>query len=483
MKRLIKQVQKQALFFPACRSWSAGWLLPRLCNFAGLPLSFFLITACPDPPKDNTPERDTSINLEVLSTFTTTAKLHISVEDTTAEWTFGLKRNGEDVLTATVYNKDTTFTDGGLTPGTQYTYQVQWLEEGIAVDSSLAVTTLTMDTTSHSFTWEFDTLGIYPSYLNDVAVINENNIWVVGEIKTDEPDTVHNLPYTKYNAAHWDGSEWEFELIGVSGVIGNGIYYFAENDIWVATGIIYHWNGDEWERYHLWDMDVLGANDGGVTEIWGTSPTNIYFTGRKGSIVHYDGTNFSRMESGTDTPIIDIWGTDENHIWATAYTNSVDDTHPEGYESVTLFYDGTSWEKLYVHPDGYWPDVTDSISGGMTSVWAFEDTVYICSASGIWAKPFNGNAGVLHRPDFVSWAYLKSIRGNNYNDIYISTKFSQIYHFNGISWKKIETYSDEHPGGALLAYGGLDVKGDMVAVAGVFYQGIKAFIMRGYRME
>jgi len=218
-----------------------------------------------------------------------------------------------------------------------------------------------------------------------------------------------------------------------------------------------------------------------INSIWGNSQSNLYFVGGSGSIVHYDGTNFTLMESGTDTPIIDIWGTDENHIWATAYDNSIDDTHPEGYESVTLFYDGTSWEKLYVHPDGYWPDVTDSISGGMTSVWAFEDTVYICSASGIWAKPVNGNPGVLHRPGFVTWAYLKSIHGNGYNDIFISTKFSQIYHFNGTNWKKIETYSDEHPGGALLAYGGLDVKGDMVAVAGVFYQGIKAFIMRGYR--
>jgi len=54
-----------------------------------------------------------------------------------------------------------------------------------------------MDTTSHNFIWEIDTLGIGGSYLNDVAIIDENNIWVVGNIETDT---------ATYNAAHWDGN-------------------------------------------------------------------------------------------------------------------------------------------------------------------------------------------------------------------------------------------------------------------------------------
>ncbi len=305
----------------------------------------------------------------------------------------------------------------------------------------------------------------------------------MGEIKTDEPDTVYNLSYTYYNAAHWDGNEWELVKLMYSDegtvIEGISIYAFSENNILVSAGTLFSWNGNEWNRWKI-ELDTF---PGGINTIWGTSSTNIYFVGNNGSIVHYDGSSFTLMESSTDTPIIDLWGTDENHIWATAYDNTIDEDHPEGYESVTLFYDGTSWEKLYVHTDGYWPDVTDSISGAMTSVWAFEDTVYICSASGIWAKPVNGKSGVLHQPDlgFNSWGF-KSIRGNGYNDIFITTPFSQTFHFNGTIWKKIETYSDEHPGGALLSYGGLDVKGDMVAVAGVFYHGI-AFIMRGYRME
>ena len=45
------------------------------------------------------------------------------------------------------------------------------------------LTVTTMDTTSHNFTWQSWTFGdIGSSVLYDVAIINENNIWAVGEI-------------------------------------------------------------------------------------------------------------------------------------------------------------------------------------------------------------------------------------------------------------------------------------------------------------
>ena len=58
-----------------------------------------------------------------------------------------------------------------------------------------------MDTTSHNFTWDIDTLGISGT-LRDVQIIDENNIWVVGEIETDT---------ATYNAAHWNGNDWEMD--------------------------------------------------------------------------------------------------------------------------------------------------------------------------------------------------------------------------------------------------------------------------------
>jgi len=50
-----------------------------------------------------------------------------------------------------------------------------------------------MDTTSHNFTWKIDTLGIYGSYLNDVWIVNEDDIWVVGQMRQQWVWSHHTL--------------------------------------------------------------------------------------------------------------------------------------------------------------------------------------------------------------------------------------------------------------------------------------------------
>jgi len=46
-----------------------------------------------------------------------------------------------------------------------------------------------LDTTSHNFSWDIDTLGLYGSYLNDVAIVDENDIWVVAILRPIPPPT------------------------------------------------------------------------------------------------------------------------------------------------------------------------------------------------------------------------------------------------------------------------------------------------------
>ncbi|MGB9664445.1 MAG: hypothetical protein ACPL25_05950 [Ignavibacteria bacterium] len=63
-----------------------------------------------------------------------------------------------------------------------------------------------MDTTSHEFSWEITYLGDGgSSVLYDVAIINENNIWAVGEIYMN--DSLGRPEPNAYNAIHWDGTK------------------------------------------------------------------------------------------------------------------------------------------------------------------------------------------------------------------------------------------------------------------------------------
>lgn len=63
-----------------------------------------------------------------------------------------------------------------------------------------------MDTTSHNFTWQAFEFGKQTnvSRLFDVAIINENDIWAVGEIYMN--DSLGNPATNAYNAVHWDGT-------------------------------------------------------------------------------------------------------------------------------------------------------------------------------------------------------------------------------------------------------------------------------------
>ena len=66
-----------------------------------------------------------------------------------------------------------------------------------------------MDTTSHNYTWQTFTFGgdAGSSSLNDVAIIDENNIWAVGEIyfKDSLGNRIRNLKC----CIHWNGNKWE----------------------------------------------------------------------------------------------------------------------------------------------------------------------------------------------------------------------------------------------------------------------------------
>ncbi|HOO14157.1 MAG TPA: hypothetical protein PLF00_03395, partial [Candidatus Marinimicrobia bacterium] len=144
------------------------------------------------------------------------------------------------------------------------------------------------DTTSHDFLWETYTFGdLASSDLNDVVVVDENNIWAVGEIFVYDPDSSWNgTGIETFNAVHWNGTEWEY--IHIRGSLMNdtgplySIWYFDECNIWVTTfGLPIHWDGNEWTLYHIQNMGIDASAGYGI---WASSPSNIYFVGYKGSI-------------------------------------------------------------------------------------------------------------------------------------------------------------------------------------------------------
>ena len=218
-----------------------------------------------------------------------------------------------------------------------------------------------LDSTSHNIVWQIDTIGTWQSVLWDVWGTDPNNVYAAGDIFTS------NDGREGTNIMHWDGKQWNPEPFWEGEI--TAIYGFSKNDVWVAGAYIAdpffyplfgHWNGSKWEKTVLSISGVIGA-------LWGTSPTNLYAVGSGGMILHYDGSYWTQMNSGTNIRALsDIWGFSDNAIYASGYDAS-------SGRGVLLYYNGTTWKTLIDKIYNY-GDSTNSPAGQIPSVWGYDDS-------------------------------------------------------------------------------------------------------------
>ncbi|MBL1215813.1 MAG: glucosyl transferase, partial [Ignavibacteriae bacterium] len=246
------------------------------------------------------PENNQEITLKVEDVSCIEARLNIQTNNISLPVQINLTANSSLINQFTLTTSDSLIVIDSLQPNSSYTFQAT-ISNNI---SSNSVNAVTMDTTSHDFNWQTFTFGGDggSSYLKDVAIINENNIWAVGEIYENGE---------KYNAVQWNGIAWKLRKILVN-FRGDSIFLplegiraFAESDIWLVGSLPIHGNGKIWTVY---DVRKITNSDLSLSQAWGHSSEDIYFVGRSGSIAHYDGNNWRKIESGTNLDVYDIWG-------------------------------------------------------------------------------------------------------------------------------------------------------------------------------
>lgn len=322
------------------------------------------------------------------------------------------------------------------------------------------------DTTSHNFTWEIDTIGNYGSYLKDIAIVNENNIWAVGRIKTDSGT---------FNAAKWDGNIWRcLKIIDVMPLYS--ISYFSENDIWVTTfGLPIHWDGNSWTLYHIQNMGISASVGFGI---WSTSSCNIYFVGAYGSIVHYDGQDFTKMESGTKLNLNAVYGSaNGDHIFAVGYNDSGELSG----RSIALENDGSKWTPIF-QSDDLFPSGENNILGRIYSVWVYGDTLFLPCKAGVWKESLKNGKGLMlsQKQTKTTGTVINRIRGNHYYDILMADIWGDIIHYNGVSWYIDKTIYNQFPNGQINVYS-MDYKERLCAVVGHYNYHEHALVIKGYR--
>ena len=322
-----------------------------------------------------------------------------------------------------------------------------------------------MDTTSHNFTFETYTFGGQAGTctLYDVAIIDENNIWAVGEIYL--LDSLGQPDPRVYNVVHWDGSEWEVKRISVLHN-GNlitpplyGIYAFSATDIWLSSGVPVHGDGTNWIQYHLFNMGVLNQDDGYLTKIWGVSTNDFYFVGTKGTIVHYQNGLWSKIESGTTTNINDVWGIVSDEGDKTIYC------------AVSFVFQPGDRKILRIDNNNIVDSITWESNKRVNSVWAMNKYKQFACGDGVF---INSEPGVNWKEQSgLSLYYSRQIRGTDVNNVIVVGDYGFFAHYSGSTWN---VYDDLSISGIYLA---TDIKGNICVAVGL--EDSKAIIITGRR--
>jgi hypothetical protein len=348
--------------------------------------------------------------------------LTIKMENIPLPAAITIKQNDQTRSTINLATADTLLYIDSLLPNRTYSFKAEL--SGI---SSNKVTATTLDTTSHNFTWQTWTFGgeAGSSTLYDVSIINENDIWAVGEIylldSLGQPDPL------AYNAVHWDGSKWEVERIqtyfrgNLITVPLEGIFAFTAKDIWMVGSLPIHGDGTNWQMY---DIRTTVDPSLSLSKAWGTNTNDMYFVGRSGSIAHYQNGGWNKIESGTNLNINDIWG-DYNEKTKEYEIIAVASNILESFEKEIIKISGTNTE--IINKDG--------IPGTLGTIWFNTERKYLLGGSGIMEKT-NLNENIWKNGQFdITSFYIYRIRGENFNNISATGGVGEVLHFNGFSWQ------------------------------------------------
>ncbi|HKJ81377.1 MAG TPA: hypothetical protein VJ954_05090 [Ignavibacteriaceae bacterium] len=430
---------------------------------ASLLANLFSCSSNPTEPSGNYG----TIVISFEGTSSTEAWVNLKTQNISFPAEINLLLDSKKLTNINLTSNDTTIYIDSLLPNRSYQLEAQFTANNLAANSNKLIVQ-TLDTTSHNFTWQTYTFGGQAGscVLRDVAIINQNDIWAVGEIymndSTGQPDP------KVYNAVHWDGSKWELKRITTE-FRGNlitvpleGIFAFSSLDIWTVGSLPIHGDGTNWTMY-----DVRTTTDANLalSKAWGSNSNDMYFVGRNGSIAHYLNGYWSKIQSGTSLNIQDIWGgvnpyTGETEVLCIA-SNIFATTEP-------------SW-LIQIKPTfNNWLNV-GTLPATMSSVWFMPGIKYYLAGDGTFTfHSFNGkhNDETNRIPSY----YRFSIRGNEVNDVVICGSFGLISHYNGKSW---HTYSGDELQYFNGNYYKIEIKDNIIATVG--QSGAQAIITIGKR--
>lgn len=311
----------------------------------------------------------------------------------------------------------------------------------------------------------YEVLGIHGASASDVVLVGNGGL-VLHSLGTGWEEEASGT--TKKLTRVWGTSPDRYVAIGPSGALTvfngtkwtqsseggfsnlNGIIGFADDEYYIVgqTGKYLQYNGTSFlpvnspstANFHgVWgednsnmmvvgDKTVLSGPANGLQQetvpivtnwkaVWGVDG-HRYVTGEYGKMLHYDGSQWEKMDSGVETVLWDLWG------FAT------DDIYAVGEGATILHWDGDKWEKMKaIGPE----------EAVFYDVWGSgPEDVYVVAL----VETEDGNLNYTLHFDGKSWkvalsstvADLRHVHGTTEDNVFAAGQGGTIVHFDGKGW-------------------------------------------------
>ena len=136
------------------------------------------------------------------------------------------------------------------------------------------------------------------------------------------------------------------------------------------AGVVMRFDGATWQQANV------GLSTPLLNWTFGFSASEVFTVGNEGTVLHFDGTRWSRQTTPTTQPLWGVWGAAPNDVWAVG-GNGMEPN------ATLLHYDGSTWTK-----ETALPTLQKQRVGQFLKVWGTSaDDVYVVGQRGV----------VLHR--------------------------------------------------------------------------------------
>lgn len=369
-----------------------------------------------------------------------------------------LIRNDQAVSKFNCASKDTIITDTTLMQNTYYSYSIMEYEDSHIITESNKSVIKTLQPSCQNFSWEFYTFGEFgSSELTDITIIDENEVWGVGEIYLN--DSLENKISTPFNAVIWNGNTWHYSSINFVYFYGefyssiNCIFSLEDKNLLLSSGgSVIKWDGMKFSNTnYLFDENNSVGN---VLKIWGISMGNFYGVGLKGSIINWNGLDWEKIPYNSENSLTDIWGFyNLNNNEIVVYS--------------TIPFDG----KILRIKEKNKVELLDWDKKNIPrTIWTNKGYPLFVGGNGI----FKGYSGSWELFDLSVEFFCTNLRGNSLNDIIAVGPNGFIAHYNGLNWRVFTEIA-----GSNRAFQSVSIKDNMVAVSG--FEGTKAIVIIGKR--